>query len=390
MRTYGTRTLNRTERIHFGAKSFDRIPEEIEKLGGTRVLALVSGTLRRNTDLVTCLEAMLGDQLVGIIDGIAAHNPRTAVIQVTRKAWALKADLIVTLGGGSVMDCGQLVRLCLRHDVDTTGDLDRFRHIVARDGSRVIPQFDGPTVPHIAVATTLSAAEFNPILGSTDTERGVKDIYTHPDLAAQVIILDPEVCRWTPQRLWLSSGIRALDHCVETIIAPLCDAYSLGPALHGVTLLTKALPASRDNPDDLDARLNGLFGAWLGSDHTMAAIPMGASHGVGHMLGGALGMAHGDTSCVMLPAVLAFNRDCTREQQAMVSAMMGRPGEDASVVVREFIEGLGLPTRLSQLGVGREAFAPIARAAMESHYLHNSPRPLRSEPDIMALLESAL
>lgn len=390
MRKIGTRIYHKIERVHFGNGTFDRIAEEVDLLGGKRVLALVSGTLRRNTDLVTRLEAQLGERLVGIIDGIPAHNPRQAVIAVADQARAAGADLIVTLGGGSVMDCGQLVRLCLRHDVTTTAGLDAFRTVVHRDGTRVVPKYEGPTTPHIAVATTLSAAEFNPILGCTDTERGVKDIYAHPGLAAQVIILDPEVCRSTPERLWLSTGIRALDHCVETLVAPLCDAYSQGPALQGLSLLSKALPASKRDPDDLDARLNGLLGAWLGADHNMAAIPMGASHGIGHMLGGALGMAHGDTSCVMLPAVLAYNVDWTRQEQALVSAIMGRPGEAASVVVREFIESLGLPTHLSQLGIAADALPAVASAAMESHYLHNNPRPIRSEAEVMELLMTAM
>lgn len=389
MRRIGTRVYHKIERVHFGNGTFGRVAEEVERLGGTRVLALVSTTLRKNTDLVQQLEEQLGETLVGVIDGIPAHTHRTSVIAVAKQARALQTDLIVTLGGGSVMDCGQLVRLCLRHDISATDDLDRFRTMVHRDGIRVMPTYEGPTVPQIAIATTLSAAEFNPILGCTDIERGIKDIYTHPGLAAQVIILDPEVCRWTPPRLWLSTGIRALDHCVETIVAPLCDAYSLGPALQGLKLLRDGLPASKANPDDLDARLNGLLGAWLGADHNMAAIPMGASHGIGHMLGGGLGMAHGDTSCVMLPAVLAYNIDWTRDQQALVAATMGRPDEPAHIVVREFIEALGLPTRLSQLGIAKEALAAVASAAMESHYLHNNPRPIRSEAEVMELLLSA-
>lgn len=390
MRTRGLRTYHRIERVHYGAGSFGVIPDEAARLGATRVLALVSTTLRRNTDLVERLSALLGDRLAGIVDGIPAHTPRAAVIEVAAKARESGADLILTLGGGSVMDCGQLVRLCLEHDVRRTEQLDDFRAVVRRDGTRHVPQFRGPSTPQIAVATTLSAAEFNPILGCTDVDRGVKDLFTHPGLAAQVIILDPEVCRTTPQRLWLSSGIRAVDHCIETLAAPLCDDYSVGPALHGLKLLARSLPATRADPADLAARHDSLMGAWLAADHTMAAIPMGASHGIGHMLGGALGMAHGDTSCVMLPATLAYNLDWTRDAQALVSATMGRPGEPAADVVREFVQGLGLPTRLSELGVGREVFPSIAAAAMESHYLYNNPRPIRSEAQVMELLELAL
>lgn len=389
MRNFGTRVYHKIERVHFGAGTFNKIAEEVTALGGTRVVALVSTTLRANTDLVERLEASLGARLVGVIDGIPAHTHRGSVLKVAEEARALSANLVVTLGGGSVMDCGQMLRLCLHHNIRNSADMDRYRIVVARDGTRTMPSYEGPKIPQIAVATTLSAAEFNPMLGCTDTERGVKDIYAHRDLAAQVIILDPEVCVTTPVRLWSSTGIRALDHCIETLLSPALDAYSLGPALQGIKLLAEALPATMRDPSDLEARLNGLLGAWCGADHNMAFIPMGASHGIGHMLGGSLGMAHGDTSCVMLPAVLAFNHDATAARQAMVSDAMGRPGVPAATVVRDFIEGLGLSTRLSTLGIDKSGLARVAKAAMEAHYLHTNPRPIKSEAEVMELLLTA-
>jgi alcohol dehydrogenase class IV len=108
------------------------------------------------------------------------------------------------------------------------------------------------------------------------------------------------------------------------------------------------------------------------------------------MLGSVLGLGHGDTSCIMLPAVLAYNLNETIEAQALVSETMGRPGEPAAEVVRDFVESLGLQTRFSQIGVGEDVFPAIARAAMESHYLHNNPRPIRSEGEVIELLKMAL
>ncbi len=390
MRTRGSRTYHRIDRVHYGAGTFEMVPDEAKRLGAGRAIAIVSATLRRTTPLVDRLAAMLGPALVDIVEGVPAHTPRDAVIRVAERARAAKADLVITLGGGSVMDCGQLARLVLEHGLTSPDELDRFRTVVHRDGSREVPSFKGPTIPQIAIATTLSASEFNPILGATDTARKVKDIFVHPDIAPQIIILDPEVCLHTPERLWLSSGIRGIDHAVETICAPLVDEYSMGPALHALKLLTRALPASRREPSSTAHRLDCLIGTWLSADHTMAAIPKGASHGIGHMLGSVLGMGHGETSCIMLPAVLTYNLDYTREAQVLVAKTMGQPGQPAAQVVRDFVRSLGLPTGFREVGVGEEAFPAIAAAAMQSHYLFNNPRPIRSEADVIEVLRLAL
>jgi maleylacetate reductase len=390
MISHGLRTYNKTERVHYGSGAFEKISDEVGKLGGSRALALVSKTLRTKTDLVDRLEKTIGGRLAGVIDGIPAHNTRENIIRVTEQARALNADLILTFGGGSIMDCGQAVRLCLEHGVKAEKDLDPFRVRVQSDGAAFYPEYRSPTIPQIAIATTLSAAEFNPIFGSTDTRRKIKEIFREPGLAAKVIILDPDICTATPLRLWLSTGIRALDHCIETIMSPRCDPYSQGPALQGIRLLCGALPAAKRDPNDAVSRMNGLFGAWLSADHNMAYVPMGASHGIGHMLGGILGMAHGDTSCIMLPKVMAFNKPETPKEQAMIAEAMGRPNDPAYQVVQDFVSSLGLPTQLSELGVSEQDLAPVASAYMESPFLRSNPRPFESEEQILDLLRQAL
>jgi len=204
-----------------------------------------------------------------------------------------------------------------------------------------------------------------------------------------VIVLDPAVTVRTPQWLWLSSGIRALDHAIETVCAPAADARSMLEALAAISLLASALPRTYRDPNDLAARLDAQLAVWLSMEHNRFGVSMGASHGIGHVLGGTCNVPHGYTSCVMLPAVLRYNENANPERQAMVAEAFGRKGEPAWRVVDGFIAGLGLPRSLAAVGVTEDRFETVAKAALLDHYLHTNPRPIRGIADIMEILRAA-
>jgi maleylacetate reductase len=311
------------------------------------------------------------------------------VLDATAKAREVDADLIVTFGGGSGTDAGKMIRLALKHDIRAIEGFDRFVVRVAPDGSRAVVDYEPPDVPQIAIPTTLSGGDFNPSAGATDTRTMLKEIYRHPKLVPSVIILDPAVTVRTPQWLWLSSGIRALDHAVETVCAPAADARSRLEAIPAITLLARALPRTHQDPDDLAARLDAQLAVWLSMEHNRFGISMGASHGIGHVLGGTCNVPHGYTSCVMLPSALRYNESANADRQALVSEAFGRAGEPAWRVVHEFIAGLGLPRSLAAVGVTPEKFETVAKAALLDHYLHTNPRPIHGVEDIMEILRMA-
>ena len=116
---------------------------------------------------------------------------------------------------------------------------------------------------------------------------------------------------------------------------------------------------------------------------------MGASHGIGHVLGGTCGVAHGHTSCVMLPNVLRWNRSVNADRQAMVSEAFGRPGEEAADVVGEFISSLGMPRTLTEVGVGPDQFDTVARNAMHDRYIYTNPRKIDGPEQVREILELA-
>jgi maleylacetate reductase len=377
------------DRVIYGQPAAGALVAEADRLDAKRVFLIVSRTLDRETNWVNEMRTALGARYAGSFDGIPSHTPRQSVLEAAAKAREAGADLIVTFGGGSGTDAGKLVRLALKHDITAIEGFDRFVVRVAPDGSRALLEYAAPDVPQIAIPTTLSGGDFNPSAGATDTRTMLKEIFRHPKLVPGVVILDPAVTVRTPQWLWLSSGIRALDHAVETVCAAAADARSRLEAIAAISLLARALPRTHQDPNDLEARLDAQLAVWLSMEHNRFGVSMGASHGIGHVLGGTCNVPHGYTSCVMLPAVLRYNEGANADRQALVAEAFGRGGEPAWRVVHEFVAALGLPRSLAEVGVTEEKFDTVAQAALLDHYLHTNPRPIQGVGDIMDILRMA-
>lgn len=377
------------DRVIYGRPAAAALAAEAERLDARRVFLIVSGTLDRETDWVDAMRAALGERYAGSFDGMPSHTPRDAVLTATDAARRVGADLIVTFGGGSGTDAGKMVRLALRHDIRGTQDFDRFVVRVGADGKRVFPHYDGPDVAQVAIPTTLSGGDFNPSAGATDTRTMRKEIFRHQLLVPRVVILDPAVTVKTPQWLWLSTGIRALDHAVETVCSQFADKRSHAEAIEAIRLLASALPATLADPSDLDARLDAQLAVWLSMEHNRFGVPMGASHGIGHVLGGTCNVPHGYTSCVMLPTVLRWNEPVNAERQRMVAAAFGQPDRPAWQVVHDFIAGLGMPRSLAEVGVTEAQYDAVAKASMLDHYIHTNPRPIHGTAEVMEILRLA-
>ncbi len=377
------------DRVVYGKPAAETLVAEAMRLGAKRVFLVVSRTLDNDTTWVSEMRTALGERYAGSFAGVPSHTPRQSVLEAAAQAREVDADLIVTFGGGSGTDAGKMIRLALKHDIRAIEEFDRFVVRVAPDGSRAVVDYAAPDVPQIAIPTTLSGGDFNPSAGATDTRTMLKEIFRHPKLVPNVIVLDPAVTVRTPQWLWLSSGVRALDHAVETVCAPAADARSRLEAVSAISLLARALPRTYRDPTDLAARLDAQLAVWLSMEHNRFGISMGASHGIGHVLGGTCNVPHGYTSCVMLPAVLRYNESANADRQAMVAEAFGRPGEPAWRVVHEFVASLGLPRSLAEVSVTAEKFETVAKAAMLDHYLHTNPRPIHGVGDILEILRMA-
>jgi maleylacetate reductase len=312
------------ESVVFGKPFAEALAQEVGRLDARAVFVLASGTLARNTDTVERLRQLLGNRVAGVCAKIGAHTPRTDVVAAANAAREAGADLLVTLGGGSITDAAKMVGLCLGNGVTEPAQLDNFRATIA-DGTPRRPPVEPPSVRMIAIPTTLSAGEFSAGAGCTDTARHVKESYSHPLMIPRTVILDPEASAHTPEWLFLSTGIRAVDHAVEDICSVNGQPISEGAAYHALRLLGKGLRAVKADPADREARLECQIGAWMSMVGSQTGVSKGASHGIGHVLGGTAGAPHGYTSCVMLPHVLRFNRPVNSEKQTRVSEALGQP-----------------------------------------------------------------
>jgi alcohol dehydrogenase class IV len=329
--TRGEFVLPSMDRVLYGPGTVASLIPVLEGAGGTRVLLVTSRSVVR-IGLADRVASLLGRRLAGRVDDVGQFAPRGSVDNVVHAARRGEVDILLSLGGGSVIDTvkAAVLQLSLDHKV---------------------------FLPHVAVPTTLSAAEFSPFFGVTDERTRTKSGASDPRLTPRAVILDAEVTLATPDWLWFGSGIRALDHAVETILAPDSDPLTDAGCLEAIRLIFRHLPfsgASSDAP--IGRRQFCQVAAWL-SFFGVGNITLGLSHSLGRKLGPRYDIPHGHTSAILLPHVMASTSSITGVRQTRIAAAardraeFDSRAEDAADAVRDLVAGLGLPTRLRDVGV---------------------------------------
>jgi maleylacetate reductase len=382
----GTHHWNAQQRVIYGRAAAQAVDEEVTAAESGRVLI---ATTRSLTDgpLVAGVMTALGGRCVGKFDAIRAHTPRESVLALAGQARSQAAQLIVAIGGGSVIDCVKAALLCLWRDVRAIEAMDALLEAPLESSAW---DADPHALRMIAVPTTLSAAEFSTSAGVTDVARHRKHRFNHPLIVPKSVVLDPVATLHTPQALFLSSGMRAMDHAVERWLSIAPTPYADAVSTQAMGMLAHALPAIHRHPEDLQARLEAQMAAWLSTLGEAARTSVGASHGLGYILGAVRGVPHGVTSCITLPAVLAWNEPVNGERQKLVSERLGNPQRRACEAMREFIAALGLPQRLRDVGIERADLPDLARRYDGTGPISTNPRPVRGAQDLIQILELAL
>jgi len=320
----GVHTFLPTSRVYFGAGSLNELEEEARAYD--RAFVVSGRSLNEKTDLVRRVERLLRGKHAGTYDGMSQHTPGSAVERAAQEA--KDADLLVSVGGGSV--------------------IDGTKAVAARIGYPA----------QVAVPTTLSGAEWAHLVGVTDEEAGRKSGFADERAVPVVVILDPEATLFTPEKLWLSTGIRALDHAIEGFLGegehPIEDVLGL----EGARRLVEYLPHSKEEPEHLGLRLELQLAAWMAYFGPLNT-PMGLSHNLGRRIGASYGVPHGYTSCITLAPTLEVVGDRMPHERwgQLASAVGGDPAESVAALV----EKLELPNRLSEVGVPEEDLEEIAR-----------------------------
>src|SRR5258705_3314366 len=290
--------------IYGGAGSVSHLESELARLSAERP-ALVT-----TRSLLPSLDKIPAKPVATIV--ISQHAPMSQIDAGVEQASSAQADSIVSFGGGSAIDAAKIISLRLAK------------------GS-------GRALPHIAIPTTLSVAELAAGAGFTN-EAGDKAGMRDPRLLVDTVIYDAQLTLATPMELWLSTGIRALDHAVEGFLAEGDHPFNDVMALDAIRRLFDSLPRAKASPHDLDVRTENQLAAWF-SFTLPAASASGLSHMMGKQIGARHGIPHGVTSCLLLPHVMRY---LGRTTPLPVSA-------DA---VQDLIAQLGMPQHIADYKIG--------------------------------------
>jgi maleylacetate reductase len=374
-------------RIVFGEPAASVVADECRRAGKERILILTSASMKES-ELVRAIVGSLGSRHAATFAQISTNSPSADILSAANLARAVSADLLVAVGGGSVMDAAKVVQLCVWKNLALDVDLEQYR---GRELQRTDPGAD--PIRTIAVPTTMSAAEFASLAGSYNIASGRKETFDHHLFVPKVVVADPASLAQSPAALVVSTGIRTIDHCVERFCStgaqPCSDALALGALkllLRHLTLVQQGRASAVDY-----SQLQ--IAAWMSVSSVDAGVPVGASHAIGRVLGAVAGVPHGQTSAILLPAVLAWNagdpKALSRQQQ--LADEMGMEGQ-LPHIIGDHIAALGQPRRLSSAGVRQDQFARIARDSMimlKHPSVSGNPRRVENERDILEILDHA-
>ncbi|KAF8345905.1 alcohol dehydrogenase IV [Amanita rubescens] len=342
--------------VYYGPGSVkSALPKLLDALKASRALVVTGKTLHEKTDVVRKIEAILKESNAygATFYEIGQHAPIAGIKNGVKAFRENNCDVIVSVGGGSPIDASKAILYMLQKE---TG---------------------GPTLFQIAIPTTLSAAEYTVGAGYTD-EQGNKASVNSQELAPAGIILDAELTLATPQRLWLSTGIRAVDHAVENLYKPLMAEPLKALCYAALSDLFKYLPISKANPQDVEVRQKLQLAAWMSlwPAKRDKYTSLGLSHSLGHKLGARYGIPHGVTSCLTLAPVVDLKADVAsqedKEHLAQVlfylrTSSTGTVEGDVhklAALIDGLVKDLGLKSTLSEHAVPRTDIPDIASRAL--------------------------
>lgn len=370
-------------RVVFGPGCIATLADELQPLRLRRPL-VISGPRTAASALHEAVRAALHQQPCVWFNEVPVHSSVTVVAQLVALVHREGVDGIVAVGGGSASDTAKATALWLAEGGQLEDHASRF----TPPDALFIPELRQPKLPIVAVPSTASAAEVTPSLG-VRTPDGHKLLFTDPQLAARLILIDPQANLCVPAPLMLATGMNGLAHCLEGLYSKVRTPVSAALALHGTALFFRALPAVAEAPQDIGAR-----GDLLAAAHLSGQVLLNARtclhHAICHALGAAAGIGHGDANAVLLPAAIAFNAEAAAPPLAAAARAIGMPGDARSLVdaLHTLRARLGVPTRLRDLGVPRDQLPHVSALVMHERGLHFNPRAVAHADEIERLLES--
>ena len=334
-------------RVIFGRGSIARLSEEVTRLGARR--ALIISTLAEQHFAQNAADR-LGDLAAGLFTEAVMHTPIDMVRAARRQAAELKADCYVAIGGGSTIGAGKSIAL------ETAN-------------------------PIVAVPTTYAGSEMTPIYGIT--EGNVKKTGRDDRVLPRTVIYDVDLTLSLPPQISGPSGMNAIAHCVEGLYTRETNPILTLMAAEGIRALARSLPVVVREPQNLEARSDAQYGAWLAGT-VLGSAGTAIHHKLCHTLGGTFNLPHADTHTVILPHAMVYNRDAAADAMHIVADALGV--SDAARGMYDLAACMDAPTSLKQLGMPEEGLDRAAQLATENPYWN--PRPL-DRAALRELLENA-
>ena len=370
-------------RVLFGPGRADELAGLLPRLGSNVLLCTGRDPSRHGS--------LLGDVVPACLVTVPHEPTVDDVRSATGQARAAGADVVVAIGGGSVLDLGKAVAVLLGNGTDPLDHLE----VVGR-GAPV----ERPSVPFVAVPTTAgTGAEATANATLRSAEHGIKASIRSPHMLAAVALVDPILTLGCPPAVTASSGLDALTQCLEPYVSPQANPATNAIAAEGLRRGAGALRRAYEHGEDAKAResmaLCSLFGGIA-----LANAKLGAVHGLAGVLGGMVDAPHGALCAALLAPVVEANLRTLREREpdspalrryAEVAALLtGRPGataKDGVAWLRQTVRALDVPP-LGAIGVRPEQYPEVAGKAARSSSMQGNPVPLGEEA-LVAVLQAA-
>src|SRR5471030_1600825 len=334
-------------RVVFGAGALDHLGREIELLGARRVLVLSTPGHRAQAEDIA---RRLGARCAGIHDRALMHVPIETARAARAEAGRLAADCCVAIGGGSTVGLAKAIAL--------------------ESG-----------LPILAIPTTYAGSEMTPVYGIT--EAGLKKTGRDARVLPKTVIYDPALTLGMPARLSATSGMNAIAHAAEALYSADANPVTSILAEEGMRALAQGLPRVVREPENMEARSDCLFGAWL-CGAVLGSVGMALHHKLCHTLGGTWNLPHAETHTIVLPHALAYNREAAPLAMQRIARALG--ASDAAQGVFDLARGNGAPTALKDIGLKESDIGVALDIALKNPYWN--PRPLERGA-LRALLEAA-
>jgi maleylacetate reductase len=337
---------NLPSRVLFRSGALDELAGEVARLG-SRALVISTAGQRRLAE--QCAE-LLGERTAGVYDKAKMHTPATSVRDACAEVVRVQADCCVAIGGGSTIGVAKAISFHQR-------------------------------LPSLAIPTTYSGSEVTPVWGYT--ENGIKHVSKDARVQPRTVIYDPLLTLGLPPGISGPSGVNAIAHCVEALYSETANPLVSLMAEEGIRALARSLPKVVNEPRDVAARADALYGAWLGGC-VLGAVGMALHHKLCHVLGGAFNLPHAETHTIVLPHAVAYNAAAAPEAMRRIAAALG--AQNAAQGLFDLNLSIGAWVALKDIGMPQEG---IDRAvALATHSPYYNPAPVRAA-GIRELLRNA-